>query len=103
MPLSVVGLLLAASVAGAEESYEDRLLAWGLGQRGRQVEPHPAGKQIEELLVASEDVFAPSDPWPELFNLIHVRTRDEVVRREILLQVGDHWDEALVAETERNE
>ena len=98
----VVGLLLAASVAGAEESYEDRLIAWGLGQKGRQVEPHPAGKPIEELLVASEDVFSESDPWPSLFNVIHVRTREEVVLREILLKVGDRWDPALVAETERN-
>ncbi len=98
---SLLLLLLAGSTPGAEDSYEDRLIAWGLSQQGRTLEPNPEGQRIEELLVASEDVFAQSDPWPDFLNYIHVRTRENVVLREVLLRPGDVWSPTLVEESER--
>lgn len=98
---SLLLLLLAAGVPSEEESYEDRLIAWGLKLQGRELEPNPHGKRIEELLVASEDVFAATDPWPDFLNYIHVKTRENVILREVLLQPGDVWNPTLVEETER--
>lgn len=40
-------------------------------------------------------------PW-RVANAIHAETRVGVIRRELLLDVGDPWDEALAAESERN-
>lgn len=93
--------LLAAADPG-ETQYEDQLVAWALLQHpDRVVEAQPEGKTIEEVLIAAEEVFAPSDPWPGLLNIFHLRTREHVIRREVLLEVGRPWDAKLVEETER--
>src|SRR5688500_6553700 len=90
--LSVLALiavpLLAAAPATPTEGYEDALVQWGLERHGRPLEPAPEGKRLEEVLVASEDVVAPSDPYPLLLNVFHARTREQVVRREVLLEPG---------------
>ena len=101
MTLLLAAILSAAPVS-QDTSYEARLIAWGLELHGREVEPAPEGKRLEEVLVASENVFAPTDPYPLFLNLIHVRTREPVIRREVLLAAGDLWDTHRVAETERN-
>ncbi len=95
-------VLLAGATPTADEGYEERLVAWALETRGREREPEPEGKRIEEVLIASEDVFAPSEPYPLLLNALHRRTRESVVRREVLLAEGDTWDASYARETERN-
>jgi hypothetical protein len=41
--------------------------------------------------------------WPyRVANTLHVETRPNVIRRELLLDIGDPYDSALVAESERN-
>lgn len=99
-------MLIAATAPdwaqAADETYEERLLSWALEQHpGRVVEPHPEGKKVEEVLIAAEEVFAASDPWPSLLNIFHIRTREGVIRREVLLEVGDDWNPTRVQETER--
>ncbi len=101
MTLLVLAMLAAAPVS-QDTGYEQRLVAWGLSQHGRTLEPAPEGQRVEEILVAIEDVFSPTDPYPQFLNLLHTRTREPVVRREVLLQVGDLWDPHRVLETERN-
>ncbi len=93
----------AAAPDGAEASYEERLVSWALEQHpGRTVEPHPEGLVVEEVLVSAEEVFAASDPWPGLLNLFHIRTREGVIRREVLVEVGQPWTAVRIEETERN-
>ncbi len=94
--------LLLASGAASEPGYEDRLVQWGLEQHHRELEPSPEGKRVDEVLVATENIFAASDPWPQFLNLFHWRTRESVVRREVLLAPGDDYQAARVMETERN-
>jgi hypothetical protein len=97
--------LLVAAPAPAPvptEGYEDALAQWGLAQHGHPVEPAPEGKRLESVLVASEDVVARSDPYPSLLNVFHARTREEVIRREVLLEPGRPYVAALAAETARN-
>src|SRR5206468_2978125 len=53
-------------------------------------------------LIASEDIVAPTDPWPLFFNIFHAKTQEQVVRRELLLGEGDSYRADLVEETERN-
>jgi hypothetical protein len=94
--------LLATATPAPEEGYEERLVAWALETHGREREPHPDGKRIEEVLIAAEEVFAPSDPYPLFLNLFHKRTRESVIRREVLLKEGDVWNPSYALETERN-
>lgn len=97
----VLCALLAAPGDGAEPGYEDRLVRWGLEQHGRAVEPAPEGRRVDEVLIAAEDVFAPSDPWPTLLNVFHTKTREAIIRREVLIRPGETWTAERIAETER--
>lgn len=92
----------AALAAAGVPGYEPALEAWGLDQVRRERDPAPEGKIIEEILVASEEVVARSDPYPRLLNIVHVRTRESVVRGELILKVGEPYQAQAAAETERN-
>lgn len=95
-------LCLASGARAAPGNYEERLVQWGLERAGRGVEPAPDGKVIEEVFIESEDIVAPSDPWPNFFNAFHRKTQPAVIRAELLFGVGDRYDRALAEETERN-
>lgn len=97
-----LALALAAAPVSTELSYEDRLIEVALEAHHVEREPVPEGKRIERVIFWREDVFSSSDPYPLLLNMFHTRTRNGVVRREVLLQPGDRYDASRVQETERN-
>ena len=101
------GVLLALwlfplAAGAAARGYEEQLVAWGLAQQGREREEAPEGKRVEEILVSSEEIVAPTDPYPQLLNLVHIKTRPQVILKEVLLQVGAPYRNDLAEETERN-
>jgi hypothetical protein len=100
-PFALAVLLLAFGASAAAPDYERRLVQWALDKTGRVPEPMPDGKVVEEVLVASEEIFSESDPFPGFLNVFHWLTRENVVRREVLLAVGAPYDAELAAETER--
>jgi hypothetical protein len=67
----------------------------------------PAGLAIASVRIETNSVFKTDLP-PEnkrlyrMANGIHIRTREAVISRELLFAVGDGYDPALIAETERN-
>lgn len=62
----------------------------------------PAGKRIERVDVVALDVFEDRDPAPKLLNVLHVTTRERVIRRELLFDVGDPYRPKRIDESERN-
>lgn len=67
----------------------------------------PAGLIISSITIEAHNVFETEIPAENklLFrtaNRIHVITRDPIIMRELLFEVGDSYDAALAAETERN-
>jgi hypothetical protein len=68
----------------------------------------PAGV-IEHIFIDNHSIFDTSDPsldprfrWAyNLANRLHVRTRPSVIGRELLFEVGDCFDAALLEESER--
>jgi len=84
------------------KKYEEELIRWALEKAGLEREPNPAGKVIERVEIVRENVIARSDPWPNFANWVHVKTRDFVVRQELLVDQGQVWDEARVEESMRN-
>ncbi|MCC6749481.1 MAG: hypothetical protein IT371_17585 [Deltaproteobacteria bacterium] len=104
-PFVLLALLCSSSAASAldlKKQYEDELVQWALNQARLSRDPEPHGKRIDRIVIVRENVIAKSDPWPTFFNWIHVKTRDHVVRRELLIREGDVWDPERVAESERN-
>jgi len=67
----------------------------------------PSGLIIASIKIETHNVFETDVP-PEnklLYRAadgIHIQTRDAVIWRELLFAVGDRYDPALIAETERN-
>jgi hypothetical protein len=89
-----------AADAAASEGPEERLVAWGLARRDLEVEPAPEGRRIDQVFIEREVIFPEANP--KLFDVLHVKTRDTVVRREVLLAPGERFDAARALETERN-
>ena len=92
----------AASAVDLKKKYEEQLVRWALEKTGLQLDPGPRGKVIERIVIMREEVIAQSDFWPNFINWFHVKTRDRVVRQELLVRVGQRWDAARVAESARN-
>lgn len=101
MPL-LLALLSASPGGGASDVVgpEEQLVQWGLKRRDARVDPSPDGKTIGEVFIEREEIFPENNP--KLFDVLHVKTRDQVVRREVLLHPGDRWDAQHALETERN-
>jgi hypothetical protein len=59
---------------------------------------------IRRVQLVRRDIFDPNErSWfARLANGLHVQTQAPVIRREVLLQPGEQYDSALVAESERN-
>ncbi len=67
----------------------------------------PLTGRIGHIYIDREDVFNTSDPTQKaalyrIANAIHMRTHEQVVRRELLFKPGDAYNPRLIEETERN-
>jgi len=65
------------------------------------------GLPIRGIEIVAREVFDPAQPgegnaFTGLANALHMRTRDSVIRRELLFAEGDAFDPLLVDETARN-
>jgi hypothetical protein len=69
---------------------------------GLAIDPHPEGKTIGRIYVVNEEVFSRRDWWFQFFNIFHRTTRENALRRELLVKPGTPYDQALVDETVRN-
>ncbi len=96
----------ASSASGAtrlqRSDVEESLAQEALQAYGWEEEPDPEGKRIEAIEVYVAEVFDERDPVPNFVNIFHVKTRDPIVRQEVLQQVGDKWEAGRITETERN-
>lgn len=82
-------------------SYEEDSLAQALAMTRSEPEPEPEGKILEGIDVVTLDVIERRDPAPRMLNLFHVTTREGVVRREVLLHVGEPYRQYLVDDSAR--
>ncbi|MBL4632715.1 MAG: BamA/TamA family outer membrane protein [Kofleriaceae bacterium] len=82
-------------------SYERNALQWALELRKLRIEKKPEGKRIGELHIINLDVFGKAEGFLRYVNFLHITTREHVIAREVLLQAGDDWDEALLTESIR--
>src|SRR2546426_2626258 len=65
------------------------------------------GRPVAEIAILAQEVFDPTRPeessrffvWA---NALHIRTRNSVIRRELLFAEGDAFEPRLAEESERN-
>jgi|GEM_PF-2175328 len=74
---------------------------------GVLVRPNEARRIVNKIHIEALDVFDPKLPqyrsWVFRFlNSAHIRTNDSFVKRELLFQEGDYYDDDLLRESERN-
>lgn len=101
----------AAKTAGKLEvraQYEERLVQQGLTRLGLEVDPDPEGKPIHEIYIDAREVVLPGDfplsgriPWP-ILNYLHMRTREPILRQELLLHPGEPFRRDVFEESGRN-
>jgi hypothetical protein len=86
--------------------YERHSVEDGVKRLGATLDPSPQGKTLEAIETITLDVFEPRDPLPgpliPIANWFHATTRRYVIEREVLVTVGQPWNQALVDETARN-
>jgi hypothetical protein len=115
LAIALLLLLLAPRAARALdvlERYEEQLIAAALRDEGLTIEPAPEGKRIERIVVVTNDVllggdFRIFDEVPVLsrfrvLNRLHVRTREYIVKQELLFSVGQRFRRDLFEESGRN-
>ena len=109
--LSRVALADAATAPSDERShprsaYEQVTIDAAISALGAVVEEDPEGKIFEGTDVVALPVFEPRDPLPEfaqpIANALHATSRDYVIEREVLLEPGEPYQQALVDQTARN-
>jgi hypothetical protein len=86
-------------------SYEKDTIDDALAYLHASLEPHPEGKTIEGFDIITLEVFEKHDLVPAvttIFNIFHTTTKRYVIEREILLRVGDPYQQPLVDDTIRN-
>jgi hypothetical protein len=78
-----------------------RLLAQGSADSAARPDPDLI---IRGIQLQPRDIFDPNEQsWvARMANRLHFQTRRAVIRRELLFKVGEPYDSALVAESERN-
>ncbi|MBN2193144.1 MAG: hypothetical protein JW751_10040 [Polyangiaceae bacterium] len=98
-------LLLTAAAVRAERElsvYEEDVIEEFERATGTAREPAPDGKVVEDIIVYRLRVFDHRDPVPEFVNWFHTTTRETIVARELLLDIGQPYRVSLAQETERN-
>ena len=105
---AALALLVGAALGAAAQEPGPGLTTPG-AETAAPVTPAVRGSSdtIRSISIQTTNVFDPTVPgedwWPfRLANRIHQRTKDEVVRRELLQGVGDQFDRLKALETERN-
>ena len=69
---------------------------------GAGIEAFPEGKTIERIDVVRLDPIEDRDPLPAAFDVVHTTTKEDVVRHEMLLHVGEPYRAVLADESARN-
>lgn len=90
-----------SSGSSGYSAHERAVIERALAAHHGELDPSPEGKIVESIELERLDVFGAEDVIPELFNVLHARTKPYVVLREVLQPVGEPWKQVLVDETAR--
>lgn len=98
----VLGVGHAAAAPPPLSAYEKESLRIALDDTDAQIDPMAEDKVIEGIDVVTLDVIERRDPAPQFLNWFHATSRPKIIAQDVLLRPGDHYNKALIEETERN-
>lgn len=98
LALSLTG---RSALAAEHSELEERSITRALGPHA-ELDDAPAGKRIQSVEIVRLPVFDEDDPVPDFLNVFHVQSREAVIRRELLFEPGQRYDEDRIQETIRN-
>ncbi len=102
--LVCVGLAPRAAISETLEelgTFEREAADFALAKKGLVYEPKPQGRKVRSIHVVNLPVFTDRAGFLQWFNVFHITTQEKIIAREVLVQPGDAWDEAVIAETKR--
>lgn len=88
--------------ASSNSPYEAAKIAQALEKIHGAVDPSPEDKIVEGIDVVPLEVIEDEDPAPRFLNVFHATTRHAILRREVLLQVGEPYRQYRLDETVRS-
>jgi hypothetical protein len=91
-----------ASVTTSYSPYELAAIHDAEKKLGAEIDPNAEGKIIESIETVRLDPIEKRDPAPTALNVVHVTTKEDVVRHEVLLRVGEPYRKVLADESARN-
>ncbi len=106
-PLALLALFALPAALSAQDSLvQVPRRDSAFGPIGRMPDVDSLGRPIiRYIVVTRSDVFDSTEAksWlPRLVNGLHITTAEYVIRRELLLKVGEPYDSLMAAETSRN-
>src|SRR5690348_16566476 len=76
----------ADAQANTQDSYEWERTKRLLDKLDLTVDEQPEGKKIGWIHVVRDEVFVHDEIWPEWWNWFHGKTRERIIRRELLFE-----------------
>lgn len=101
----IICLLLripAGSQAQETSRFEERYVAQAFSKYQLKPDHSPQGKEIRQIIVARSEPIDEFDIYPCFLNAFHPMTKEQVIRQELLFEVGDRYNEEIIQESERN-
>jgi hypothetical protein len=89
------------SLSGGYSPYEEEALAAAERSVGSSRDAGAEGKLIEEVVFRRLEPIEPRDPVPTAINVIHVESRESVLRREVVLREGGRFSKVQCDESAR--
>lgn len=83
-------------------AFEREVRALAFSERGLRLDDSPVGKIIESIDVHVIAPFDERDPVPDLVNVVHVNSRDYVVKQELTLRTGQAFQRHQVDDSIEN-
>lgn len=91
-----------ASISVAYSPYERETIRDAEAALGAAIDPDPEGKVIEGIDTVRLDPIEDRDPLPTVVDALHTTTKEDVVRHEVLLRVGQPYRKVIADESARN-
>lgn len=88
--------------ASPHSPYEAAKVAQALETVHGTLDPEPEGKILEGIDVVPLEVIEQDDPAPRFLNMFHATTRHAILRREVLVKVGEPYRQYRLDETVRS-
>src|SRR6516225_4206380 len=81
--------------------FERKALDEAMAFYNLQPEDQPENKVISNIYIFTKDPFTQESGFLTLLNHLHVKSKEDIIRRELFVKIGDSYDSVLIQNSER--